>query len=81
MDGQGLDAFSLGNWRRWMDEDLREAILKFVEYSSVSLSPTLDKNEKVEQYIRKKTYKPTILRFWVEGGVIPLCGLTHLSFL
>jgi len=40
----------------------------------VSLSPTLSRNEKVEQHIRKKTHKPNALRFWVEGGVIPLCG-------
>jgi len=39
----------------------------------VSLSPTLNKNEKVKQYIRKKTHKPTTLRFWVKGGVILLC--------
>jgi len=43
-----------------------------VRYSSVSLSPTLSRNEKVEQYIRNKTYKPNVLWFWVEGGVIPL---------
>jgi len=38
----------------------------------MSLSPTLGRNEKVEQHIRKKTHKPNALRFWVEGGVIPL---------
>jgi len=43
-----------------------------VRYSSVSLSPTLGRNEKVEQHIRKKTRKPNVLRFWVEGGVILL---------
>jgi len=53
----------------------------FVRYPSVSLSLTLSKNEKVEQHIRKKTHKPNALRFWVEGGVIPLYGLTHFSFL
>jgi len=42
-------------------------------YPSVSLSPTLSRNEKVGQHIRNKTYKPNALRFWVEGGVIPLC--------
>jgi len=42
----------------------------------VSLSFTLSRNEKVEQYIRKKTHKPNALRFWVESGVIPLYGLT-----
>jgi len=38
----------------------------------VSLSFTLSKNEKVKQYIRKKTHKPTALRFWIEGSVILL---------
>jgi len=41
---------------------------------SVSLSLTLNRNEKVEQHIRKKTYKPNTLKFWVEGGLISLCG-------
>ena len=45
---------------------------RFVRYPSVSLSPTLSRNEKVEQHIRKKTHKLNALRFWVEGGVIPL---------
>jgi len=54
---------------------------EMVGYPSVSLSHTLGRIEKVEQYIRKKTHKPTALRFWVEGGVIPLCGLAHFSFL
>ena len=45
-----------------------------VRYSSVSLSPTFGRNEKVEQHIRKKIRKPNALRFWVEGGVIPLYG-------
>jgi len=36
----------------------------------------LNKIEKVKQYIRKKTHKPTVLRFWVKGGVIPLCIFT-----
>ena len=43
-----------------------------VRYLSVSLSPTLSRNEKVEQHIRKKTHKPNALSFFVEGGVIPL---------
>jgi len=43
-----------------------------VRYPSVSLGPTLCKNEKVKQYIRKKIHKPTALRFWVKSGVIPL---------
>jgi len=36
-------------------------------------------NEKVEQYIRKKTHKPNALRFWVVGGVILLYGLAQFS--
>jgi len=47
---------------------------EIVRYPSVSLSPTLSRNEKVEQHIRKKTHKPNALRFWVEGGVISLYG-------
>ena len=35
---------------------------EIVKYSSVSLSFTFSRNEKVEQHIRKKTHKP-ILRF------------------
>jgi len=31
---------------------------EIVRYSSVSLSLTLGRNEKVEQHIRKKTHKP-----------------------
>jgi len=47
---------------------------EIVRYSSVSLSLILGRNEKVEQHIRKKTHKPNVLRFWVEGGIIPLYG-------
>jgi len=47
-------------------------ILQPVRYLNVSLSLTLDRNEKVEQHIRKKTYKPNALRFWIEGDVILL---------
>jgi len=54
---------------------------EIVRYSSLSLNPTLGTNEKIELYIRKKTHKPNALRFWVGGGVIPLYGLTIVSFL
>ena len=37
------------------------------ENSSMSLSPTLGRNEKVEYYIRMKTHKSIVLRFWVES--------------
>jgi len=30
----------------------------------------MSKNEKVEQSIEKKTNKPIILKFWVEGDVL-----------
>jgi len=46
---------------------------EIVRNPSVSLSPTLNKNKKVKQYIKKMTHKPIALRFWVKGGVIPLC--------
>jgi len=36
---------------------------EIVRYPSVSLSPTLSRNEKVEQHLRKKTHKPETLRF------------------
>jgi len=52
---------------------------EIVRYSSVSRSPTLGRNEKVEQHIRKKTHKPNALRFWVKGGVILLYGFTQFS--
>jgi len=39
----------------------------------MSLSPTLIRNEKVEHYIRIKTHKPIVLRFWGESGVSILC--------
>jgi len=37
---------------------------------SLSLSATLTKIEKVEQYIRKKIHKLNVLIFWVESDVI-----------
>jgi len=51
----------------------------FVRNTSVSLSPTLTRNEKVEHYIRIKTHKLIALRFWVESGVNALCGWAHVS--
>ena len=47
---------------------------EIVRHLSVSLSPTLSRNEKVDQYIRKKIHKPNSLRFWVDDSVIHLCG-------
>jgi len=54
---------------------------EIVRYSSVSRSPTLGRNEKVEQHIRKKTCKSNALRFWVEGGVILLYGFDSILIL
>jgi len=42
---------------------------EIVRNPSMSLSPTLARDEKVEHYIRIKTHKPIVLRFWVESGV------------
>ena len=49
---------------------LRERLL----HIQVSLSLILGRNEKVEQHIKKKTHKPNVFKFWVEGGVIILYG-------
>jgi len=46
--------------------------INIVRNLSVSLSFILNKNDKVKQYIKKKTYKPIVLRFWVKSDVIPL---------
>ena len=54
---------------------------KIVRYTSVSLSFTFSRSEKVEQHIRKKTHKPNALRFWIEGGVIPLCVFDSVPIL
>jgi len=59
----------------WRDSHLRRRLL------SVSLSPTLSRNEIVEQHIKKKTHTPNALRFWIENDVILLYGLTFVSFL
>ena len=60
-----LKAFSDSDWAMYPNT---------VRNPSVSLSPTLTRNEKVEHYIRIKTHKPIALRFWVESGVNILCG-------
>jgi len=52
---------------------------EIVRNPSVSLSPTLTRNEKMEHYIRIKTHKPITLRFWVESGVNSLYGLAQVS--
>ena len=53
----------------------------YVGYPNMSLSLTFDKNVKVEQYIRKKTYNSTVLKSLIEDNVILLYGLTNFSFL
>jgi len=60
---------------------LRILLTSIVGYPSMSLSPTLSRNEKIEQHIRKKTHKANVLRFWVEGSVIPLFRSGSISFL
>jgi len=45
----------------------------FIRNSNVSLSLTLSRNEKVEQHIRRKTDKHTVLRFCVKDVVNSLC--------
>ena len=50
-----------------------------VRNSSVSLSPTLARNEKVEHYIKIKTHKLIVLRFLVESGVNALCDWAQVS--
>jgi len=52
---------------------------EIVRIPSVILSPTLAINEKIEHYIRIKTHKPIVLRFWVESGANALCGWAHVS--
>jgi len=58
---------------------------KSVTNPSVSLSPKLAKNEKVEHYIRIKTHKSIVLRFWMgwewcqcliwlDSGLIGVCS-------
>jgi len=54
---------------------------KTVRYPSMSLSPTLSRNEKDEQHIRKKTHKLNALRFWIESGVIILYGFGSVLIL
>jgi len=51
--------------KKWLAE---EAVVN-VRNSSLSLSPTLVRNEKVEHYIRIKIHKPIALRFWVKSDV------------
>jgi len=60
----------------WENDMLNEVS---VRNPSVSLSPTLIKNEKVEHYIRIKTHKLITLRFWVESGVNALYGWNQVS--
>jgi len=52
---------------------------RFFIYLSVSLSPILVINEKVEHYIKIKTHTLIILRFWVKSGVNILCDWTQIS--
>jgi len=46
------------------------ANLTYDRNPSVSISPTLIRNEKVEHYIKIKTHKPIVLRFWVQTSSV-----------
>jgi len=52
---------------------------EIVRNPSVSPSPTLTRNEKVEHYIRINTHKSSVLRFWVESDANALCGWAQVS--
>jgi len=52
---------------------------EIVRNPSVTLSPTLTRNDKVEHHIRIKAHNPIALRFWVESGVNSLYGLAQVS--
>jgi len=45
----------------------------------MSLSFTLVRNEKIENYIRIKTHKLIVLRFLVENDINVLCGWAQIS--
>jgi len=49
----------------------------YVRDSSVSLSFTLTKNEKVEYYVRINIHKSIASKFWVESDVNVLCDWTQ----
>jgi len=51
-----------------------------VRYSSLSLSPTLNKNEKVKQYTRKKTHKSTVF-FGLKVALFLYVYLAYISLL
>jgi len=80
LDFPHFDGFDVLQWiftPMWLKRLTLEG--EIVRNRSVSLSPTLAKNEKVEHYIRIKTHKPIALRFWVESGVNVLCGWVQVS--
>jgi len=52
---------------------------EIIRNPSVSLSPTLARNEKIEHYIRIKTHKLIALRFWVESDVNTLCETHYVN--
>ena len=72
----GTHGWECFRWRGSVPLWLKGLIFEgeIVSNPSVSLSPTLARNEKVKHYIRIKTHKPTALRFWVESGVNSLYG-------
>jgi len=42
---------------------------EIVRNPSLRLSFSFDRNEKVEHYIRIKTHKLIVLKFWIKNGV------------
>jgi len=60
--------------------DMKKNDIRELRNLSVSISFISTINEKVEHYIRIKTHKPIVLRFWVESGVNALCGWAQVSF-
>ena len=73
-----LDTFNLLVLDTFLDT-FNLLVLGILRNPSVILSLTLARNKKVEHYIRIKTHKLIVLRFWVESGVNALCGWAQVS--
>jgi len=76
------NAFARGGTTNVKGLTLEGEIGEIVENLSVSLSPTLSKNEKVEHHVRIETHKLITLRFWIKDGENLLCvGWEHVSLM
>jgi len=53
--------------------------LESIRNPSVRLSLILGKDEKIEHYIRIKTHKLIVLKFWVENSINALYSWTQIS--